>query len=133
MKRRQVTRCRERGQAAAEFALMLPVLALIVMGMVDFARVFYTYEALINASREGARYCALNPGNISNTVNRVVGELDNRIQLTSAQTAAITCTNPGVGQAITVTVSATFTPITPLIDKFFNGDIRASATMAATK
>ena len=49
------------GQAAAEFALLLPLIALLVMGLVDLGRVFYTYEAVTNAAREGARYCAQYP------------------------------------------------------------------------
>lgn len=127
---------------------MLPVIALIVMGMVDFGRAFYTYEALINAAREGARYCALNPGNLANTVVRIQGELDNRI--VGLHTNRTTCANPGVGQPITVSVAARFTPITPLIDQLLRRPlhptneycpgrqetqlcIAASATMAATR
>jgi Flp pilus assembly protein TadG len=52
-------RRRERGAAAVEFALLLPVLLLIVGGIVDFGRFFYTQNITVNASREGARMLAL--------------------------------------------------------------------------
>jgi hypothetical protein len=39
-----------------EFALVLFLLLLLLVGVVDFARAFYTYNVLVNASREGARY-----------------------------------------------------------------------------
>jgi Flp pilus assembly protein TadG len=139
----------QHGQAAAEFALVLPVLALVVLGMLDFARVFYMYEALVNAAREGARYCALHntltpiqrldPNRDVATRMRVVDELDGRVALTAAQIAAITCPDPGLGLPVKVTVSATFKPITPLIDRFFKdpstGSLKpvvASASMEAT-
>ena len=62
----RITRPRHRqgtsGQALVEFAIVVPVLLLIALGIVDFGRVFHTYVALANAAREGARFCALYPG-----------------------------------------------------------------------
>ena len=46
---------RERGAAAVEFALLLPVLVLLVGGIVDYGRYFFTQLQLTNAAREGAR------------------------------------------------------------------------------
>jgi Flp pilus assembly protein TadG len=45
----------KRGASLVELALVLPVLLLLVGGVADFGRAFYTYIALTNASREGAR------------------------------------------------------------------------------
>jgi hypothetical protein len=39
-----------------EFALILPVLVLILLGIVDFGRVFYYWTSIANSAREGARY-----------------------------------------------------------------------------
>lgn len=39
-----------------EFALILPVLILVLMGIIDFARLMITYTAVSNGAREGARY-----------------------------------------------------------------------------
>lgn len=128
----------ERGQAAAEFALVLPFLALLAMGTVDFARVFYSYQALINAAREGARYCSLNAGDAAGTRIRVHGELAGKVPLSDTQLAAVTCPNAQPDEELTVRVSATFQPITPLIDRFFVDPgtgalkpITAAATMGA--
>ena len=45
-----------RGQGLLEFALVIPLLLLLVMGIVEFGRVFAVYVNLFNAAREGARY-----------------------------------------------------------------------------
>ena len=46
----------ERGAVAAEFAILLPVLMLIVFGTIEFGRLMYGREIVTNATREGARY-----------------------------------------------------------------------------
>ena len=45
----------ERGVAAAEFALLLPVLLMILLGTIEFGMIMYSRELITNASREGAR------------------------------------------------------------------------------
>ncbi len=49
----------EGGQSTAEFAILLPVLALLVFGIVEFGMLFYTYIDLTSATREGARKAAV--------------------------------------------------------------------------
>ncbi len=49
----------ERGAAAVEFALVLPVLLLLVLGMIEFSRVYNVQISLSNAAREGARSMAI--------------------------------------------------------------------------
>ena len=49
----------ERGNVALEMALVLPVLALITFGVVDFARLFYSYMTVASAAHEAAAYAAL--------------------------------------------------------------------------
>ena len=43
------------GTAIVEFAIVLPVLLLILMGIIEFSLVLYDKAVLTNASREGAR------------------------------------------------------------------------------
>lgn len=50
-----------RGQAMVEFALILPVLVLLLVLAVDFGRVFYGWVALNNATRIAASSAAMNP------------------------------------------------------------------------
>lgn len=47
---------RGRGQALTEFALVVPILLLLVFGIFELARFIFDYETLNNAVREGVRY-----------------------------------------------------------------------------
>jgi Flp pilus assembly protein TadG len=49
----------ERGAAAVEFALILPVLILLIVGMLEFSRAYNAQLSLTNAAREGARVMAV--------------------------------------------------------------------------
>lgn len=95
----------KRGQSIVEFALVLPILLLIVFGIVHFGFLFYSYLTVNEAAREGAR-------------SAVVGETDAvvRARVQTASTLAIP--NPAVnivitpadtarivGQPVTVTVT----------------------------
>lgn len=48
-------RPRDRGGAAVEFALVLPILLLLVFGILDYGRLFYDSIALRQGAREAAR------------------------------------------------------------------------------
>ena len=50
---------REEGVAAVEFALILPVLALLLFGTLEFGRVWSQYQLYQGAAREGARCAAV--------------------------------------------------------------------------
>jgi Flp pilus assembly protein TadG len=50
---------REDGVAAVEFAIILPVLALILFGVLEFGRVWSQYQLYQGAAREGARCAAV--------------------------------------------------------------------------
>jgi hypothetical protein len=52
---------KSRGQALVEFALILPILALLMLLAVDFGRVFYGWVALNNATRIAANQAAFDP------------------------------------------------------------------------
>src|SRR4051794_18662452 len=45
----------ESGASAVEFALLLPVLMMILFGIIEFGMALYRQAILTNASREGAR------------------------------------------------------------------------------
>src|SRR5688572_28182161 len=52
-------RARERGAAALEMALILPVLLLVLGGIIDIGRMFFVQIELGNGAREGARMAAI--------------------------------------------------------------------------
>ena len=50
----------EKGQDIVEFALIFPILATILFGIIDFGWVFYSTAMVANATREGARFAVMN-------------------------------------------------------------------------
>jgi hypothetical protein len=56
-------RCRrrrvERGAVAVEFAVVLPLLALILFGVIEYGYALYVQQSLTNAAREGCRIAVL--------------------------------------------------------------------------
>ena len=61
----------ESGQGLVEFAILLPVLIVLVMGIVEFGLILFNQQVITNASREGARY-----GIVVRTPRRTAGEID---------------------------------------------------------
>lgn len=53
---------RDRGAAAVEFALILPILIALLFGIVEFGLAFNTHISLTQAAREGVRVAALDTG-----------------------------------------------------------------------
>jgi Flp pilus assembly protein TadG len=49
------TENREKGASAVEFALVLPVLMLVLFGIIEFGFILYDKAVITNASREAAR------------------------------------------------------------------------------
>jgi Flp pilus assembly protein TadG len=57
----QGLRRRDSGQDMVEYAIVLPLLLMLVLGIMEFAVIIYSYNALSNAAREGARYGIIHP------------------------------------------------------------------------
>ena len=62
-------RQRSRGQGIVEFALILPVLILMLLITLDFGRLFMSYVALTNTTRVAANYGSVDPGMFTGTPN----------------------------------------------------------------
>ncbi len=100
------------GQALVEFALVLPILLLLLLAVTDFGRAFWTLQVITNSSREGARVGVLagvSSGQVTTTVN-------NYLQ-TAGMDQAATVTVTGVdgavtGDSTTVAVSYPFQSLT---------------------
>jgi Flp pilus assembly protein TadG len=56
-----------RGAAMLEFAMVLPLLLVMVIGLLDFASAFHIDQKLSNAAREGARLGASQAKDLQNT------------------------------------------------------------------
>jgi Flp pilus assembly protein TadG len=48
----------KRAQAIVEFAIVLPILLMILVGIFEFARMVFIYSAVTNASRNAVRYAS---------------------------------------------------------------------------
>jgi Flp pilus assembly protein TadG len=49
---------KERAQAIVEFAIVLPILLMLLVGILEVGRMIFMYSAVNNASREAARYAS---------------------------------------------------------------------------
>ena len=49
-----------RGQSMVEFALILPLLLIVMFGIVDFGRAIFAYNSVSNAARSAARVAVVN-------------------------------------------------------------------------
>jgi|WetSurMetagenome_2_1015567.scaffolds.fasta_scaffold759755_2 Flp pilus assembly protein TadG len=65
---RENWRTDDRGAVLVEFALVLPLLFLLLLAAVEFGYAFRTHQILQNAVREAARYSVL-PGNEVSSLN----------------------------------------------------------------
>src|SRR5438874_1104975 len=58
--RRNRSKIATRGQALVEFALILPLLVILLVAVFDVGRFIFAYNAVTNAAREGARLAIVN-------------------------------------------------------------------------
>ena len=112
----------ERGQSLTELALMMVFLLLLVAGIVDIGRAFFTYIALRDAAQEGAIFASYQPSKCSCTdvgcaVYRAQTTSNLPVDLLNDPNVDITCTIIGdqcagvdssTGETNTVIVNATY-------------------------
>ena len=99
----------ERGAAAVEFALLLPVLLTILYGIIEFGMIMYGREVVTNASREGARagIIQVSPKPTSGQITTIA---TNYMAGTGINPSQVTITVTGAGGAspTMLTVTATY-------------------------
>jgi hypothetical protein len=102
---------RDRGAAAVEFALVLPLLLLMVFGIVDFGRALNVQIMVTQAAREGARWDAL--GSSQAQIAQRVS--DSAQPLSGVATTVVSLCGPGSSaQNGSVTASYSFSYVTPI-------------------
>jgi hypothetical protein len=134
-------RVREDGQGLVEFAIILPVLLLLLLGMIEFGLILYNQHVITNASREGARYGIVvhNPRREPDSIAGVVNEYcaNNLVTFGSSPPLEITI-DPAItsgalfGQDLSVDVSFhyDFLVLPNFLGDLFGGfDLRAHTTM----
>jgi len=115
----------QKGQAMVEFALILPILLLLVMGIAEFGMMFNSYLSVQNATREGARIGIVGATDL---------EIEERILNTSPslrkERIAITI-EPGndgriSGETLRVLVNYDYQMVVPFISIIFGGSVNLS-------
>ena len=129
----------ERGAAAVEMALVLPVLLLVVGGLIDFGRAFYANMVLGNAAREGVRMVALGGYTTAQINQRITDSTPGGLTWSYGAGTPTTCpASPGPTDFATVSLSHTFSytvlDVVPGILGFTISapTINATATMRCT-
>jgi Flp pilus assembly protein TadG len=126
----------ERGQAVTEFAVILPVLLLVLFAIFQFGVIFNNYIQVSAAAREGARkgVVSRNAGNCS-TVNGMAQTAAKNAapgldQTKTTVTVTDTCTNNALapGTDLTVTVSYPWS-VSLLGAVVASGNMSSSTTM----
>lgn len=129
-----------RGQALVEFALILPILMLLLVMAIDFGRAFYGWVSIQNAARIGANYAGEHPlawdgaGNLVQQAeytdlitNHVSGCTLDTVADPSFTDIDMDSKRNGWGDQATVALSCQFSLITPLANNLFGGPVPMAA------
>ncbi|OGS70228.1 MAG: hypothetical protein A2Y96_00535 [Firmicutes bacterium RBG_13_65_8] len=126
--RRKIMRNR-RGQALVELALVIPVLLALVLGIVEFGRLFSAYMTIQHAAREGARLGVLGATD-AEILSRVYANsptLD-LAQLSVTVSPGFTLRTPG--SILTVSVAYSFQVMVPIIDTLLGSTVPVAAVVS---
>lgn len=108
----------ERGASAVEFALMMPLLLLLVFGMIDFGYAINRHAALSNAAREGVRVASLGgtPAEINGAVTEAFDQSDIGVDISCTRTGGGACAigSAQAGDTAVVTVDYQTNWLTPV-------------------
>jgi Flp pilus assembly protein TadG len=118
----------ERGAVVVEFALLLPVLLMIVVGTIEFGRVYSQFQVFSGAAREGARCAAVQATPFRDC------EVQDRIDsgatpytVAEDATVSLACNDTTIGDPVTVSWQQPFDLGIP-----FWGDVTITRTIEAT-
>lgn len=121
----------DRAAVAVEFALIMPVLFLILFGTIEFGRVWSQYQVFNGAAREGARCAAVQAGDfttcdITERIESAAAPYSPNIDTLSVDPPS-GCTDASIGSNVTVSW------VQPLeVNIPFWGDETLSPTIEAT-
>jgi Flp pilus assembly protein TadG len=119
----------ERGAALLEMAMTLPLLLFVCIGIIEFGRLYQTWQVMTNAAREGARVAVLPSPTNAGYESRVRQYLDSG-GLKSDGTVGVNVTPVNVslgsggtasGSKVTVTYPFTFMVLQPIAQLVVSG------------
>jgi uncharacterized membrane protein len=110
----------QRGQSMVEVALAMPVLLLILAGILDVGRAYFTYISLSDAAAEGAAFAAIHPLDTVQIVERAA-DASNGLVMLEPDMVSVIVGDLGAGNPITVAIEYDYDFITPFISGFVPG------------
>lgn len=131
---------RSPGQALVEFSLTVMIFLVLLMGIFDLGRGIYMYNGVAEAARELARVTAVHPGAVlggspetAAVVATQKGLIPNLANPTFAckniDNSAVSGVCKFPDHSVKVTISAVYTPVTPVLS--FLGNITVSSSSTA--
>jgi Flp pilus assembly protein TadG len=128
---------RHKGQALVEFALVFPLILLIVVVFIDLGRIVYFHSALTNAVREGARYGIVHQYTTNTqrqsdiaqrVVNYAIGMPVNTTDVTVYCDQSTTNTSIPCSNVITVHAQISIDPMVPFMAQIIGSGNRFNIT-----
>lgn len=112
-----MARRNERGAVAVEFALLAPVLVMLLLGIMEFGRAYNVQVSLSSAAREGVRVMAItnNPTGAKTAVKNAAVAVQPALTDTNITVTPNVCTS---GTQVTVKVSYTLSTLTGIAGPF---------------
>jgi Flp pilus assembly protein TadG len=135
MKAQRLRSKNQEGAGLVEFAIVAPLLVILLFGLLEFGLSLYAKEALTNASREGARY-----GVVFSSPRKTTTEIRNKIQeyltksgFTDTATINVSGAQGSSGSPLTVSPSYpyAFEVLPGFFANFFDSTMTGSATLRA--
>lgn len=111
-----------KGQSLVEFALILPLLLFLIMGIIQFGLILSGYVTVSNAAREGARVGIIEKDDLK-VLAKVTQAFDSSATL-SSPIVNITFPDGGSytnGKPVSVEVTGQVAIVVPLMDTIFGG------------
>ena len=97
-----------RGIAAVEFALVLPVLLMLMFGIIEMGMAWYYKQMLVNASREGARVGILSDTGSSSDVSTYVSNVLDGGGYPAAYSVSSSGVGGSRGDLVTVRINSSY-------------------------
>ena len=124
---------RDAGQSLAEFAILLPVLMAVVIGIFEFGRAWNVDQVLTNAAREGARLAVIQTAGEGDVIAAVESALTDAALDPSLASIEIDGMEGDYGTptAVELEYPFEFTFLGPILEFLFSGDGCTSCTPGA--
>jgi len=106
----------ERGAAAVEFAILLPLLLMLVLGTIEFGRAYNAQIILTNAARDGVRVMAIN--NDPTAAKTAAQKAAASVSSIPASNITLSTNTCSTGNQVTLTIKYTLSTITGIAGPF---------------